>query len=143
MTALIYRVLYCNCGEPIPLLQDALARLFADPKHLTSDSHEIAALCLRCKLVGKHQLERTSDVPLNREMAVLEAPDKRIDAAAETASEIMLRCVEAATCKSLLPLMRQRKDGIDEKAWSEYRSTWRFDGLTCPRGHTIHKPIDW
>jgi hypothetical protein len=71
-------------------------------------------------------------------MEILEARDENV----EIAAEAWLPCVEP-TCNLLLPIMRLKPLSKGEKAWSDFLRDSRFDGLTCPKGHTILKPKDW
>lgn len=139
MAPMLYRVLYCcHSAKPMQLPLDALQSLFADPKCRPNDVYEIGVLCPRCKRVSKHSIGGAARANTNLETAILEAPD----ANKAIVCEIDLKCQEP-TCRSLLPLVRQRNLSTNEKSWIEFLKTWNFEGLTCPKGHRILKPKDW
>lgn len=132
-------ILYCSgCGVPTPIPQSELEPLFTDPSLLPNDAHEIGVVCPHCMLAGRHSLVKMRAGHFLPDTVELRAPDAKL----QTICDTMLRC-EERSCRSLLPLLLQVNRNTPGEALPAYRASVRFDGLTCPRGHEIRKPIDW
>jgi hypothetical protein len=50
---------------------------------------------------------------------------------------------EEPTCRFLLPIMLPVSRDMTDADYSKLRAAVRFEGLSCPRGHRIPRPIDW
>ncbi len=118
------------------LPEDVLEPLFADPNARPTGSHAIGVVCPHCRCVSIHFLESTKGGPVRKAVSLEPFADM------ETFCEAMLQC-EEPTCRFLLPILTQVNRSTTDEAYSQNRSTWTFEGLTCPNGHPILKPVDW
>lgn len=138
MPLVIYRSLKCHCGFPALLLQDELEALFRDPDALPNDLHAIGVVCPYCRQIDTHFLEQKKDGPIRLDKALLQELDENM----ETVCESIAQC-EEPSCKFLLPIVLQVSRDLTDADYSKLRAVSKFEGLVCPNGHPILKPVDW
>lgn len=132
-----YRCLNCkNCCMPIMLLAEKIQPLFADPERLPNQHHAIVARCGTCKSVETYILHPQIEGynPKDRPMG-----DTLLHG--DTVRVTNIECV-AERCGILLPLFAVWTPSTTEEERLAEISTWRWENLKCPKGHSIPKP-DW
>jgi hypothetical protein len=133
----IHHFLNCkDCCMPIMLLAETIQPLFADQEHLANQSHAIAVRCDMCKSVETYILHRQVEGHNPKDRVMATPDDYGVPVHVTT-----LECV-TERCRTLLPLFARWTPSTTEKERIAEISTWRWENLKCPEGHSMPKP-DW
>jgi hypothetical protein len=121
---------------PIMLLAEMTQPLFAYQEHPANQYHAIAARCDMCKSVETYILHPQIEGhnPKDRAMATSQHHGVPVHVT-------NLECVTEG-CGILLPLFARWTPASTGQERLDEISTWRWENLKCPQGHSIPKP-DW
>lgn len=134
-TMTVHYRLHCKCdGLPTLFPQDTLEQPFSGQDDPPNDFLAIGVVCHRHKSAETYFLSAKSPGWNPKDGAeVLE------NRSGDTVHVSTLRC-EREACKSRLPLFAYWRPGTSAEERRADISTWRWDHLRCPEGHSIPKP---
>jgi hypothetical protein len=131
----LHYLFHCkNCDAPIVLHAGTLGRPFEPQAVRTNDSQSVAATCFQCKHIGSYSALGTSPDYDSRWQAL--APPQNVN----TEFFGWLEC-EDRVCRTPLPLFSPVTATMAAEEREAEIAAWIWDGLRCPSGHTIRKPV--
>ena len=142
MAAGLHYTMHCpDCGKPILLHEQRLARAMLDLKANDKGSELLAAVCAHCKHVRNYDAGTlNSNLPYGPVLWLRQISDW---------SYIGCLSCDVDTCETRLPLFAPLTGRMSLEDWAAYTSlddwaayidTWNWDGLKCSAGHRIPEP---
>lgn len=129
----LHYVLRCECAADILLPLEIVGHWSASQPSKFEDIEPIVVVCDRCKRVGNYDLARKSPNPPF-------GPLVSVPVMSEWAYLGWLECEDKA-CKAQLPVFARINPAVSPEDRQLESLDWIWDGVHCPNGHRIPKPV--
>jgi len=131
----IYSFQCLGCPATMLLPAEKLGNIFAHPNLRLIDAASVGIVCPHCKLVGSYSLFENSPDYNHADEGRWGRP------LGDAEFQGWLKC-EMKSCTTPLPLFAIWNATTTEEERKIDISTWKWENLHCPNGHTIEAPIE-